>query len=310
MKKVLVIHYSQSGQLTEIVKSITRPLLQSKKIELVFEELQPAKPYPFPWPLIKFIDVFPESVLMEPPEMKPFLFDADTRFDLVLLAYQVWFLSPSLPVTGFLKSTKALVMKDVPIITIVNCRDKWLMAQEKVKESLRRIGGKLIDNVALVHQGNPITTLITTLRWLWAGKKEGFWKIFPPAGVSDDDIRGAERFGEAILHALETGEIDKGKPVLKGMGAVKVDADIIQQEEVAQRNFFVWAKILRAAGRQGEWKRLPFLILFMLYLSSLILISIPASVVFKLIVNPLRKKALQKKIEYYEKPSGSSILHK
>jgi hypothetical protein len=57
MKRVLVIHYSQSGQLTNIVRSFLRPLIEAKDIEIVWEELQPAQPYPFPWPLYRFFDV-------------------------------------------------------------------------------------------------------------------------------------------------------------------------------------------------------------------------------------------------------------
>jgi hypothetical protein len=292
--------------LSEIVKSITQPLQENKNIEIVWEELQPAKPYPFPWPFFKFLDVFPESVWMDAPEMRPFSFDPKTRFDLVLLAYQVWYLGPSLPVAGFLKSPEARIMKDRPVITVVNCRDKWLMAQERVKECLKRVGGKLIDNVALVHQGNAITSLITTLRWLWTGKKEGFWKIFPSAGVSDKDIKRAERFGKAIEHALETGEIEKSQPLFRGLGAVRVDPNIIKQEKAAYGNFLVWGKIMKAVGKQGELKRLPFLVLFMLYLSMLILISFPVSLILHIIINPLRKKALLKELRYYEEPSGSS----
>jgi hypothetical protein len=44
----------------------------------------------------------PECILGVPPEIEPPGFDPIEPFDLVVLAYQVWFLSPSLPVQGFL----------------------------------------------------------------------------------------------------------------------------------------------------------------------------------------------------------------
>jgi hypothetical protein len=306
MKKVLVIHYSQSGQLTEIVQSITGPLRESEQIEIIWEELQPANPYPFPWPFFKFLNVFPESVLMEAPEMKPFLFNPRDRFDLIILGYTVWYLAPSLPVTGFLKSQEAEVMNNVPIITVVNCRDKWLMAQEKVKEHIEKSGGKLIDNIVLVHQGNALVTLVTTLRWLWAGKKKAFWNIFPSAGVNQKEIRDAERFGIAIRHALHTDKLTGGESLLKGLGAVKVDPSIIQQERAAHRHFLIWGKILSTLGKQDERLRFSALILFMLFLGCLVLISLPLTVIFQFIINPIRKNSLQKEVEFYEKPSGSS----
>jgi len=306
MKRVLVVHYSQSGQLTEIVRSFVGQLHRGKRIDLVWEELQPVHPYPFPWPFFRFMDVFPESVCMYPPQMRPFSFDPATRFDLIILAYQVWFLAPSLPVTGFLKSPEAMVMNGVPVITVVNCKDRWLMAQERVKECIKQLGGKLIDNVVLFQKGNPVTVLVSTLRWLWTGKKDGFWKVFPRAGVSDHEIRGCERFGKAIAQALETGKVAGGHPVLKGLGAVEVDPKIIKQEQVGYSHFLFWGKMLRRVGKQGEWRRIPFLFLFMVYLGCLLLISLPVDLIFKLAINPFRRRALQEEIEYYEQPSGSS----
>lgn len=306
MKKILVLHYSQSGQLVEIVNSFMRPMDESGDYEIHWSPLMPLKPYPFPWPVYRFFDVLPESVLMQSPKMQPFTFDPDTKYDLIVLAYTVWFLSPSLPVTGFLKSPEARVFKDTPIITIVNCRDKWLMAQERVKECVASSGGKLIDNVAFVQQGNPFSVLVTTLSWLWFGKKTGFWKIFPPAGVSEVEIGKADRFGKAIISAFNSGKLDGRQPVLCGLGAVKVDAKMIQQEKAGYQNFKIWARIIRWAGSQGEFKRAPFLILFFLYLASLIIISFPLAVFFKVCINPFLKQTIEKEIEKYEQPSGSA----
>ena len=306
MKKVLAIHYSQSGQLVEIIQSILRPLRDDEHIEITWLELQTVQPYPFPWPFFKFFDVFPESVLMDAPKMKPFSFNPQTRFDLILLAYQVWFLSPSLPVTGFLKSREAGVMKNVPVITVVNCKDRWLMAQEKVKECIHKAGGKLIDNVVLISQGNEITALVSTLRWLWTGKKEGFWKLFPPAGVDKKEISRAGRFGRAIASGLETENSKTGQPLLKGLGAARVNPKIIQQEKIGYWNFLLWAKIVKTFGEPGELRRLPFLALFMLYLGCLVLISVPFTIFLKIFVNPFRKESQQREIEYFEGPSGSS----
>jgi hypothetical protein len=169
-----------------------------------------------------------------------------------------------------------------------------------------RNGGKLIDNVAFVHQGNPFSVLVTTLRWLWFGKKAVFWKIFPPAGVSEVEVCKADRFGKAIISAFKSGKLDGRQPVLSGLGAVKVDAKMIQQEKAGYHNFKIWARIVRWAGRQGEFKRTPFLILFFLYLALLIIISFPLAVLFKVCINPFLKRTLDKEIEKYEQPSGSA----
>ena len=191
------------------------------------------------------------------------------------------------------------------MITVVNGKDRWLMAQEKVKACIEQAGGKLIDNMVFVHQGNEITALVSTLRWLWTGKKKGFWKIFPPAGVNEKEILRAERFGKPIVNALQTNEIISGKPLLKGMGAVKVNPKIIQQEKVGYNNFVVWAKMVKIFGNYGQLRRLPILFLFIVYLGLLILLSFPLTFIVTLFVNPFRKKILLKQIDYFEAPSGS-----
>ena len=131
MKRVLLVHFSQTGQLSRIARELTAPLAQADDIELVVEELRPRTPYPFPWPAWRFLDAMPESVLLDPPALEPLSDRARADFDLVILAYQVWFLAPSGPITAFLKN-HAELLRGRPVVTIVACRNMWLTAQETV----------------------------------------------------------------------------------------------------------------------------------------------------------------------------------
>ena len=56
MKKVLVIYYSQSGQLESIAKKIAKPFLDSTEFKVDFYEIQLEKPFPFPWNKTAFFD--------------------------------------------------------------------------------------------------------------------------------------------------------------------------------------------------------------------------------------------------------------
>lgn len=304
--KVLVVYYSQSGQLEQIVQSIVEPLATHEAIQLTWEQLKPVREYPFPWPILKFLDVFPESIELIPPALQPTSFDPDAHFDLVILAYQVWYLAPSLPVTAFLTSSAARILNGKPVITVVNCRDKWIMAQETVKQFIAKAGGKLIDNVVVSGEGNPFTQLVTSLRWLWTGKRNRFWKIFPPAGISASAIEAASRFGHAIVEALSADTISSGSPVLRGLGAVRVDPELLQQEKVAYFNFKYWGRWIRRCGKPGSPSRWPLLGCFALYLFCLLVVSFPIAVVVKLVINPLRKETLAEQAQQYEEPSGSS----
>ena len=83
--------------------------------------------------LFPFFNQFPESVHLKPaPIEKPIL--QREKYDLVIIAYSVWFLSPSQPITAFLQSEQAKILKNTPVITLIGCRNMWLMAQEKMKK--------------------------------------------------------------------------------------------------------------------------------------------------------------------------------
>lgn len=305
MIRILVLYYSQTGQLTAAVKSMMSPLAGRLDVEIVWERLEPVTPYPFPWGFFQFLDAFPESVYLDPPAMKPVGFDPDSRFDLVVLAYQVWFLSPSLPVAGFLKSPAARVLKDTPVITLIACRNMWLSAQDKVKALLAERGARLLDNVVLVDQGPPWATFVTTPRWLLTGRKDGFWGIFPPAGVSEADIAAAARFGRALVDALPLLKSYSGGPLLAGLGAVKVNPRYIAGERIAHRSFLLWGRLLRAIGPPGHRGRRAVLVVYVVFLVTMILTVVPFAMAVRMLLRPLLREKLDAEVARLERPSGS-----
>ena len=56
-KKLLVIYYSQTGQLLDIVKSVTKPMSETNQVKLYFEELKPKPAFPFPWSANQFFQI-------------------------------------------------------------------------------------------------------------------------------------------------------------------------------------------------------------------------------------------------------------
>jgi len=304
-KKVLVVYYSQTGQLTSVVKSIGEAI-ESESVQVTYEALHPDPEYPFPWPLLKFLDVFPESVYLEPPPLKPLQVDTAESFDLIIVAYTVWFLSPSLPITAFIKSPEGKrLLAGKPVITVIACRDMWLMAQEKVKGLLAYAGAHLLDNIALIDAGPSLATFITTPRWMLTGKKGEPGGLLPRAGVAQDEIKHAARFGRAIKKALENDEETLGRPLLKGLKAVDVDSNLIASEKVGQRSFAIWGKILRKVGPAGDPKRKPVLIVYVIFLIVLIVTVVPLNMLIKRVLRPLTKNKLRQQKTYFEQPSGS-----
>jgi hypothetical protein len=304
VKRVLLVHFSQSGQLARVARRLLAPLADAQDIELVEEVLRPARPYPFPWSIRGFLDAMPESVLLDPPALEPLTVRPDEHFDLVVLAYQVWYLAPSGPMTAFLKSDAGKrLLSGRPVVTVIACRNMWLVAQEAVKQLIQDAGGRLKDNVALTDRGSTLASLVTTPRWVLTGRRDAFLGL-PAAGVADEEIAGADRFGRALLGALRAGRERDAGAMLVGLGAARVDPRLIFSERAARRAFGVWSRLIRLGGAQGAAGRVPFLALFCVYLVAMVLVIVPPSLLVQRLLRPLLARRLESQRAYFELPSG------
>ncbi len=288
------------------MSSLVEPLRNDPNVALTIETLRPKQAYPFPWPVLRFFDTFPEAIYLDPPELEPLQVDANERFDLVILGYQVWFLSPALPVTGFLKSDAARkLLKDTPVVTVVACRDMWLMAQEQMKLLLAACHARLVGHVALVDEAGSIGSFLATPLWVMSGKKgPKLGGLIPRAGVSEADIRASRRFGERIANALEQEKPLDGA-LLANLGAVKVNERLISSERAIRSGFRIWGRLLRALGPQGAPQRKPVLLLYILWLVAMILTVVPLAALLKALFAPLTRKRIAAQKAYYGSPSGS-----
>jgi hypothetical protein len=305
-KKILVVQYSQTGQLQAVADELLAPLRADRRFEIHTETLAPQKPFPFPWPFFRFFDAFPESAHMVPPPLKPLSLTGDERFDLVILPYQVWFLAPSQPITAFLKDSIAQrVLRGTPVVTVIACRNMWLLAHEKLKGLLATAGARLIDNVVLTDPGPTLATFITTPRWLLSGRKGPIWGM-PAAGLNGGQIRGARRFGLALRDALAADRERGTAPLLAGLGAVQVDPKLYASEKAGSRSFYLWGHLLRAAGAPGSWQRVPLLALYVTFLVTAIIAVVPLSLAVQALLRPFMGRWLADIQQRFEQPSGSS----
>lgn len=307
MKRVLVLAYSQSGQLSRIIERILAPLSADPNIAIHVERLRPLKPYPFPWAFFAFLDAFPESAHLVPPRLEPLTLNGDEDFDLVILPYQVWFLAPSLPVTAFLKHPLAQrLLRGKPVVTVIACRNMWMLAQEKMKVLLRACGARLLDNVVLVDPSPTMVSLITTPLWMWTGRRDVLGWL-PTAGVDQSSIQAAQRFGLALRDALHKNEECGMVPLLSGLRAANSDPHLLFSEKAATRSFYLWGKLLRAVGAPGQLRRRPFLFLYVTFLIVLILTVVPLSLLMQVLLQPFLQQRFAMLKQHYDAPSGSGI---
>lgn len=300
MKNVLVIYYSQSGQLLEISKNVTEALDNAEDVNVSFYEIKLKKDFPFPWNRDEFYDAFPETFLQIPTE----LIDLDNpilkqQYDLIILSYQVWYLSPSIPTNSFLKSEVAkTLLKDTPVITLIGCRNMWIQAQEKVKRLLVANQAKLVGNIALVDRHINHISVITIVHWMFSGVKKKYLGIFPKPGVSQKDIDESTKFGTVILKSLEQNNYDSLQDKLLKIDAVKVKPFLVVMDKRANMLFGKWANLIHPKGPSMSKERKPWIKLFNTYLVFAIWIIAPiVFVLFLLTYVPLIK--MRKRAERY-----------
>jgi len=302
MKKVLVLYYSQVGQLKRVVDSFISKL-PDKDIQVDVRAIVPKRKYPFPWPFYEFFDEFPESVLMNGCDIYD-IEDVADDYDLIVMGYTVWYMAPSIPVTAFFQSEQAKkIFKDKPVVTLIACRDMWVLAQEKMKTLLDNVGARLIDNVALTDQGKGAYSLVTLPRYLLTGRKNPFW-FFPPAGILESDIEQASRFGERLNTALKNDLEKQDGPMLSHLKAVNIDGKLIATEKIAHRSFQFWTRLIKLSGDKYSFGRKVSISIYASFLILLIITVVPINVVLGKLINVLRKDKMSVLEAYYEQPSG------
>jgi hypothetical protein len=300
VKHILVIHYSQSGQLTEIVNNVVSTI-DRKTVQIDFHNLQMETPYPFPWDKSSFFGVFPETFMQIPEKVKPVSPEIlNKKYDLIILGYQIWYLTPSLPTTSFLETADAKqLFSNTPVVTVIGCRNMWIMAQEKMKVRLNKLGSTLVGNMVLADRHLNHISVITIANWMFSGKKERYLGIFPKPGVAQKDIDASVKFGTVISNHMKDDNLSNLQDQLLQIGAVKIKPFLITVDKRANLIFSKWAKLILTKGEKDSPKRKVWVKLFNNYLLFAIWIISPiVFILFLLTFLPLYGNIKKDKIYY------------
>lgn len=298
MKNVLVIYYSQTGQLKQIAESIALPFFKDSEVQVTYYEIKMQKDFPFPWNKNTFFDVFPETFQqlpqnIVPPDQKVL----STSYDLILLHYQVWYLSPSIPVNSFLKSEYSeKLLRNTPVITISGSRNMWVMAQQKIKKMLLEKEAQLVGNIALTDRNINLISVITIVDWMFSGKKRKAYGFLPLPGVSGKEIKEASAFGRIILPYLETGYYKGLQAELVKAGAVEIRHFLVSMDKKGNRMFTIWSRLIV----KHPAKRKTLIKLFNVYLFVAIWLISPIVHLIETILYPVLYFKIRKEKKYYE----------
>jgi len=296
MKKILTVHYSQSGQLTEIVQNFCSKLHDSEFDHVI---VQPKDAFPFPWTTDVFFDCMPDCVLENPrpivaPEFKY------SEYDLIIFAYQPWFLSPSIPATSLLKHEKfQAILKNTPVVTLIGSRNMWLNSQESVKKLIKNAGGKLVGNIALEDKVSNLISVITILHWMLTGQKTKKWGIFPKPGVSDEDIQGVSKYGDILNKHFHANQLDSYQDAVIAHKGVNIKTSILFIEGKAKKIFNIWAALIEKKTANGSrrtfWvNAFKYYLLFVLFIVSPLLLTF-----YFILIFPFTQSSVKRKKRYF-----------
>jgi hypothetical protein len=292
--KVLAIFYSQSGQLKEIIDHFTAPLGDlGASVEKI--RVHPRVDYPLPWSSQGFFAVMPDSVRGVPVPLE--LFEPrEKRYDLIIVGYQAWFLSPSIPCNSLLRDPALRdLLKDTPVITITGARNMWIHAMEGVRKLLRDAGARLVGNIVLVDKHPNFISFVTILHWMFSGKKDRYLNLFPKPGVSDADIMGTGIFGNTVGKFLKAGRWEGLQAELVRQKAVVVKYPLMFIESKAGRIFSLWAKfIAKRKKRKGWLVAFKYYLLIALFIAAPIILTVDA-----IFFRPFLSGRIKKQKQYY-----------
>lgn len=298
MKHILVVYYSQSGQLTRITDSILKDLVKDSNYQIDYEEIKPVEPYVFPWKKAQFYDVMPESVKGIVCELKPSNIDYSKDYDLVILAYQVWYLSPSIPFWSFLKTKEnQSFLKDKKVLTVLGVRNMWVNAYRKVNKELIASGADQVGNVVLADKNNNLLGVILVVRFVLSGKFKPF-KYLPRYGVTESDILNARSIGNFIKSSFIENNFSKLQKQIVENKSVFLRFPIRQVELTGSKIFVKWANFILKKGGAGDPKRRLRVLLFKNYLLVLIFTLSPFVILIYTLIGiffyPFVQKSLRK----------------
>lgn len=274
--RILAISYSQTGQLDQITENFLQPL-QGNDIDRI--KIQPQTAFPFPWTSASFFELMPGCVLETPIPLQKIEYKHE-RYDLIVLAYQPWFLSPSLPIISLLQDGDFKdKLKNTPVITLIGARNMWINAQKSIFARIHAAGGHLIGNVPLIDRNNNLLSAVSILHWMLKGTKTKKYHIFPLPGVSDEDIRSASKFGEVLNTAIGQSDFSNLQSKFVALNIITLGTDIVFIEDRAKKLFYIWASLITRMGTTPARRRI-WLIVFKYYLTIALFVVAPVVLTF------------------------------
>ena len=225
---------------------------------------------------------------MPPSGIKPIDFSDVADADLVIVAGQSWFLSPSLPLQSFFADAQVRnYLQGRDIIFVNACRNMWLMTSRQIKTYIKDCQACLVGHIVLQDDAPNLISAYTISRWLIGGKKQTV-RPLPEAGIAETALTAASRFGDIILATWQEGEQQQLQQRLLQAGAIDYKPSILFLEKNGHRMFGFWAQFIRKKGGFRDPRRQLRVSLFFYYLLFVVFVVSPFGQLFFYLTWPLQ----------------------
>jgi hypothetical protein len=276
---ILVLYYSQTGKTRDIVDCYLDPLKGHPNINIDIVEIEPQSPFPFPWPMLHFFSIVPETVYMNPVPLKEINFDVNKKYDLIVLGCQVWFLSPSLPISSMLQHSENKVFRNTPVMLILTCRKMWFQTYLDIERKLKELDSWIYEKAVVTVSGSQLGTLFRTRDNLL--KRAGEYKDTDSSRTwkfNQEELDMVKKKGRELVAVYEASKGDMSSIFLKKH---KVQEETIEetykQEKVAKNYFFFTGKYIQRYSKPVGPMRTIFTSIFTVFFMILIFLGLPLS---------------------------------
>ncbi len=200
MKNLLVVYYSQTKQLKEIISKFVKPFEHIYHID--FAEIK-CKKFGFPITYKQFFDVFPETVLKMPCDIEVEI--ENKNYDAIILGFQPWFLHTSIPFNSFMQTERFKnLVKGKSVVLVMDSRNSWRNALHEVVTTVENYQGTVKGKYVFRDTSKNFRGFLALCYWLFTGKKKSSCKSIPQGGIEQEVIDNAGLYGQSALSSFHS----------------------------------------------------------------------------------------------------------
>lgn len=177
MKKMLVVYYSQTGQLGKIIDVLCK---NKSDIDVDYVQIH-CEQYPFPLTWKSMFEMFPESVCQTSCSISYTL--PKNNYDSVVLGFQTWFLHLSLPMLTFTRTLDfSKLIRGKHVYLVMDCRNSWRLPMQYMTNIVKKGGGVIKGRYVFSSSSGNILGTFSLLHWLYTARRKCY--LLPEPGVT------------------------------------------------------------------------------------------------------------------------------